>query len=176
MDELNNINNNILEFKSLSINDVNQIHEFSSNKDASKYIGWNLKTTLEDTEKLINTLLKNEANKTHIYASVYLKNTDILIGTAMIFNIDKTAKHAEIGYVLHQDFWHNGYGTEMISMLSDFCFNILKINKIYANVVEPNIGSQCILIKNNFTLEAELKEHFYIDNQYHSCLIFSKKA
>ena len=161
-------------FKALSINDAQEIHNYASDEEVSCFIGWNLMNTLNETSEHIETMLKRESACTHLYASVVLKSTQVVIGTAMIFNFDQEANHAEIGYVFHKDYWGKGYGTESVALMSDFAFKSLDLHKLHASVVDANIGSSRILENNGYELEGRLKDHYFIENKYYDALLFGR--
>ncbi|MBU5314358.1 GNAT family N-acetyltransferase [Tissierella carlieri] len=161
-------------FKSLSINDVKEIHSYASDEEVSRFIGWNLMNTLDETREHIETMLKRESIGTHMYASIILKLTQEIIGTAMIFNFDQNANHAEIGYVFHKEYWGKGYGTESVALMSDFAFESLNLHRVHASVVDVNIGSARILEKNGYELEGRLKDHYFIEDKYYDALLFGK--
>jgi ribosomal-protein-alanine N-acetyltransferase len=161
-------------FKPLNTNDAQEIHNYASDENVSRFIGWPLMKTLNETYDYIEEMLKRESAGTHLYASVILKSTQEIIGTAMIFNFDREAKHAEIGYVFHSSHWGKGYGTETVALMNDFAFETLNLHKIHARVVDANIGSTRVLEKNGFELEGRLKDHYFIDEVYYDSLLFAK--
>ncbi|QOY35288.1 GNAT family N-acetyltransferase [Anaerobacillus isosaccharinicus] len=161
-------------FKTLGESDVQEIHHFASDADVSRFIGWRLMQSLDETEAYIGELIKRETAGTHLYASIVLKATDKIIGTAMMFNFDKEANHGEIGYVFHKDYWGQGYGTEAVTLMKDFAFQSLKLNKIHARVVDANIGSYRVLEKNGFDLEGRFKDYYFIEGNYYDGLFFGK--
>lgn len=161
-------------FKPLSTKDVQEIHSYASDEDVSRFIGWKLMKTLDETHNHIEEMLKRESVGTHLYASIVLKSTQKIIGTAMIFNFNHEAKHAEIGYVFHSRHWGKGYGTETVALMDNFAFDALSLHKLHARVVSANIGSMRILEKNDFKLEGCLKDYFFIDNTYYDEMLFGK--
>lgn len=161
-------------FKSLSTNDVHRIHSYASDENVKRFIGWPLMKTLDETYKHIEEMLRRESAGTHLYASVALKSTDEIIGTAMIFNFDHEANHAEIGYVFHSNHWGKGYATETVALMNDFAFQSLNLRKLHARVVEANIGSARVLEKNGFVLEGRLRDFYFIDDSYFDSLYFGK--
>ncbi|MEH7107819.1 GNAT family N-acetyltransferase [Bacillus sp. JJ1764] len=161
-------------FKPLSLEDVTEIHEFASDPEVSRFIGWELKNTLDETHEHIETMLKREEAGTHLYASVVIKPTKAIIGTVMIFNFDNEANQAEIGYVFHKDYWGMGYGTESVALMSDFAFKNLNLHKLHASVVDVNRGSARILEKNKYELEGRLRDHYFIEGHYYDALLFGK--
>jgi ribosomal-protein-alanine N-acetyltransferase len=161
-------------FKPLNTDDAQEIHNYASDEDVSRFIGWRLMNTLNDTREYIEEMLRRESAGTHLYASIALKSTQAIIGTAMIFNFDHEAKHAEIGYVFHKDHWGKGYGTEAVVLMNDFSFNSLSLHKLHACVVDANIGSARVLEKNGFKLEGRVKDYYFIDGSYYDQMLFGK--
>jgi ribosomal-protein-alanine N-acetyltransferase len=161
-------------FKALDTKDVQEIHSYVSDKEVCRFIGWRLMHTVDETYGHIEELLKREAAGTHLYASVVLKSTETVIGTAMIFNFYEGAKHAEVGYVFHKDCWGKGYGTETIALMNHFAFEVLGLHKLHARVIGANIGSSRVLEKNGFKLEGRLKDYHLIEDVYDDDLIFGK--
>lgn len=155
-------------FKALSKSDAQDIHSYASDESVSRFIGWRL------MKEFVETMLKRESDGTHLYASVIIKSTQEIIGTAMIFNFDEEAKQAEIGYVFHKDHWGKGYGSECVALMSDFAFESLNLHKLHASVVNANIGSARILEKNKYELEGRLKDNFFIEDKYYDGLLFGR--
>jgi len=75
-------------FKSLSISDAEEIHSYASDENVSRFIGWKLMHTLDETRDYIEEMMKRESVGTHLYASIVLKSTQAIIGTAMIFDFN----------------------------------------------------------------------------------------
>jgi len=161
-------------FRSLDTNDAEAIHEYASDADVKRFIGWPLMKSLDETRSYVELMLQREAAGTHYYASVVLKETQAIVGTVMIFGFDKEANHAEVGYVFHKNQWGKGYGTEALNMMRDFAFKTLNLHKLYARVVDANAGSARILEKNGFELEGRFKDHYFIDNRYYDGLFYGK--
>lgn len=63
-------------------------------------------------------------------------------------------KHWDLGYAIHKNFWKQGYATEMIKELCNFCMeNGSKY--ITADVAKLNEGSNAVLRKLGFKIEKE---------------------
>ncbi len=164
----------IITFKPLSIEDAAKIHEYASDEEVSRFIGWKLMKSLEETREFVETMIKREEAGTHMYASVVLKAAQAVIGTVMLFDFDREANQAEVGYVFHKSYWGRGYGTKSITLLTDFAFDTLKLHKLHASVVDANIGSARILEKNGYILEGRLQDHFFIEDNYYDSLLYGK--
>lgn len=163
-------------FKALNTADAAAIHEFASDPEVSRYIGWRLMKNQDETYQHVETMIKRELESIQLYASVYLRETGKIIGTVMLFNIDLEAANAEIGYVFRKDAWGKGYGSRSVALISDFVFNNLKFHRLYANVAAENTGSGKILVNNGFLLEGRLKDHYLVEEKYCDRLIYGKLA
>lgn len=163
-----------ISFKALDTKDAQEIHSYASDENVKRFIGWPLMKSLDETHKHIEEMLRRESVGTHYYASIVLKATQEIIGTAMIFNFEKEANHAEVGYVFHSKHWGKGYGTETVTLLNGFAFNTLKLHKLHARVVDANIGSSRVLEKNGFILEGRLKDFYFIEGSYYDGMLYGK--
>jgi len=89
------------------------------------------------------------------------------IGTCSLHDIDWIVRKAEIGYMLgEKTHWKAGIGSEVVSLLSDYAFNRLNLNKLTAGAVEVNMGSIKALEKNGFKQFAILEQEYYLDGKY----------
>ncbi|QAA32253.1 GNAT family N-acetyltransferase [Clostridium manihotivorum] len=93
-----------------------------------------------------------------IYAGCYYfiavsKQTGHYIGTCSAVP-SEDQKHWDLGYAIHKNYWHQGYATEMIKALIDFC-HFSGAKKITAAVAKENLGSNAVLKKLNFYVEKE---------------------
>lgn len=68
-----------------------------------------------------------------------------LIGLCALIKNDENDD--ELGYRLREQFWGQGYGTELTKGLIDYGFNVMKMDKITADVNIENVRSVKILDK-----------------------------
>lgn len=78
-----------------------------------------------------------------------------------------------IGYWLSKTHWGKGVITSALAKVLEINKAHLGYTKITANVFEGNIGSQRVLEKNGFSLEATLKSHYSKDGQPKNGLLYS---
>ena len=81
------------------------------------------------------------------------KETKHYIGTCSVVP-SEDQKHWDLGYCVHKKYWRQGYATEMIKALIDFCY-INGGRKITADVAQQNLGSNAVLRKLDFYIEKE---------------------
>ncbi len=147
-----------LQLRKITMDDAAEMFAYLSDEEVSRFIGWKLMHTLEDTRGHIGTLLAREEAGTHLYAAVVEKATGAVIGNAMLFNMDAAESHAEIGYVFHKGYWGQGYGTECVTLVDEFAFDSLQLHKLYACVNPANLPSARILEKNGYKVDEVLSD------------------
>ncbi|MBL7764808.1 MAG: GNAT family N-acetyltransferase [Chitinophagaceae bacterium] len=82
-------------------------------------------------------------------------------------------KNAELGYWLGKDYWGKGIITEAIRLMLPYAFQHWDIERIYARPYGRNLGSQKVLEKNGFTLEARLPQTIFKLGQFEDELIYA---
>lgn len=88
------------------------------------------------------------------------------IGTASLHRIDWVIRKAEIGYMIgDKSYWKKGIASEVVSLLTNYGFNRLNLNKITAGVVDGNEGSVKVLLKNGYEKYCEEPEDYYLDGK-----------
>ena len=108
-------------------------------------------------EKANNTYLewKESVEKydgCYYFIAVSKENSSYIGTCSAVPSEDK--KHWDLGYAIHKNFWKQGYATEMIKELCNFCIeNGAKY--ITADVAKLNEGSNAVLRKLGFKIEKE---------------------
>ncbi len=82
-------------------------------------------------------------------------------------------KNAELGYWLAEEHWGKGITTEAIKRMLDYGFKTWDLKRIFARPFGTNIGSQRVLEKAGFTLEARLENTIFKNGDYTDELIYA---
>lgn len=171
---LGSLSSERLQFVPIEAHSLEDLFAYGSDEAVSKYIGWPLFKTFEDAKVYHQSLIERVKKNTHMYAGIRLKGSDKTIGTVMLFAFDHDAKNAELGYVLHKSYWGQKIASEVIKMLCDYAEKELGLHRLHARVVDLNIGSSGVLLKNHFKEEGRLIDHYYIDGQYCDGLLYGR--
>jgi [ribosomal protein S5]-alanine N-acetyltransferase len=86
-------------------------------------------------------------------------------GVAIQIHSDIYRKNAEIGYWLAEPFWGQGIISNAIKQTVDLAFYNYTIDRVFARTFGTNIGSQKVLTKNNFILEAKFEQVIIKNNE-----------
>jgi RimJ/RimL family protein N-acetyltransferase len=146
-------------------------------EDAEQYCQWlndfevaqnllifNQQLSLEREKAILNDMVKNDAK---IFGIIDQKN-DKLIGNCSIFKINHRNRKAEVGiFIGDKDHWSKGFGTEALSLLVDFGFNILNLNNILLEVFDFNHRAKKCYEKVGFKLIGKRREAIIIAGEKH---------
>ncbi len=150
--------------RQLEINDEAAFFELMSNPNVMSLIPQKTFNKAESISKLNELISLEKLSDTRIW-SLCEKGSNHLIGICGILKNEE--QEDEIAYRLIENFWGNGYGTEIAKGLIDYCFINLKSNYITADVCIDNVKSVKILNK-YFTIKKEFfnSEDNCMDRRY----------
>jgi len=93
------------------------------------------------------------------------------IGNIVISGLSSTHKKAEITYVVgDRKYWGKGVGSFAVLEITKKAINYYKLNKLFAGVVDINVGSRRVLEKNGFVLEGTRVKHLFYGGKFYNQL------
>jgi RimJ/RimL family protein N-acetyltransferase len=101
-----------------------------------------------------------------------LRDSDALIGTTTLFNLNRENGRAEIGYCLGREHWGNGYMNEALQALLKYSFEILDFRRLEADVDPRNISSIQTLERLGFQREGYLRERWDVNGEIQDTLFY----
>lgn len=144
-------------------NDAHKMAMLANNYKISKNLrdGFPYPYTLSDAEDFIRKYIGQ--NPVCIFAieykSEYVGNIGLSIGA------DVYRKSAELGYFIGEPYWNLGIATKAVNLITEYGFYQLNLVRIFSGVFDFNSGSQRVLKKCNFELEAILKKAVFKNNK-----------
>jgi RimJ/RimL family protein N-acetyltransferase len=81
-----------------------------------------------------------------------------ILGTIRLV-LNAADNHAEIGYWVGKPFWNNGYCTEAARAVAAYGFDVLGLERIFANYLARNPASGRVLSKLGMRQEGLLRRH-----------------
>ncbi|WP_456315179.1 GNAT family N-acetyltransferase [Pseudomonas shirazensis] len=116
--------------------------------------------SLNKAEDFLAVSQEKEKNNEGFYFYARDIKTNALIGYLCVKTIDYRISKCEFGYFIDEDFQGKGITSKMVSHALDFCFNELKLNKVFICTSEINFASQQVALKHNFKQEGILRDEF----------------
>jgi len=143
----------------VNLNDLSDIHEFSSDPEVAELAGFQPSESLEmSAKRMLEYMDDNET------LAVVLKSENKLIGTISIqkrewtmYPIDRRRKGREFGFDLNKKYWGRGLMPEAVKAVSEYCFNTLDYDFLTAGHFVENTQSARAIEKCGFVylFEAE---------------------
>ena len=126
--------------------DFEAVHSWAGNPENTRYMAWGPNS--EDDTRAFLGMAKPGKD-----FAVIPKEKDKVIGSCGIYPDDNNDT-AELGWILHMDYWKRGYGSELAGELIKYGFESLKLRRIQAPCAAVNYGSCRVMERNNMRREA----------------------
>lgn len=145
-----------------------------SSEKVMQYIDKERTKTIPEAEELIKRIENDINNNEGITWGISLKQKpEKLIGTIGFWRIIKNHYRAEIGYMIHPDYWGKGLMKEAVQAVIDFGFSAIQLHSIEAHINPANRASAALLEKTGFVREAYFKEDFFFRGKFLDTAIYS---
>jgi len=155
--------------------DAPELFFLRSDKNVLKYLGKAPAQTMNEIKDFIKTIRNNIVANDSILWGIAMKEEPLkLIGTICFWNIQKHNYRAEIGYLLHPQFWRQGIMKEAIQKVLEYGFNVMRLHSVEARLAPENSGSVAVLEATGFVKEGFFKEDFYYNGKFLDTLIYSR--
>tara|TARA_Y100000590_G_scaffold468240_1_gene650270 strand:- start:20644 stop:21273 length:630 start_codon:yes stop_codon:yes gene_type:complete len=129
--------------------------------------------TLISYFRLLSVYKKRLRNQEQ-YSFFIFNNHQKLVGGVNVFNIRYgISQSCTLGYWIGLPYANKGYMTEALSLLIEFLFNNLKINRIEAACLPHNSPSKKLLLKLNFVEEGYAKDYLKINGKWEDHILFA---
>lgn len=133
--------------------DFAAVHSWASNPKNTRYMAFGPNSE-EDTKAFLANVKPGQD-----FAVVH-KNEKRVIGSCGIYTDDSTYM-GNVGWILHEDYWKQGYGTELGKELIRYGFEDLKLGRIQAPCAAVNYGSYRVMEKIGMHREALRRKAFW---------------
>jgi ribosomal-protein-alanine N-acetyltransferase len=162
-----------LVLRKTTFEDAQSYFELRSNAAAMKHICKPLQTSIEESKAMIYKINEMLSLNDGISWAVCLKTDNIMIGSVSFHRIEKEHYRAEIGYMIHPDYWRQGIVSEALQAIINYGFNTIQFHSIEAHIDPTNIGSEKLLQKFSFVKEAYFKENYFYNGQFLDTAVYS---
>jgi len=159
-----------LKLRKIHSGDISSLLKYCNNKKISdQIINMPYPFGEEDAIFRMNFVLQGFKNKERYVFAITFREIQKLIGQIGL-HLDKDNDSAQLGYWIGEPFWGKGIATEATAAILNFGFKKLNLNKIYATHFPDNKASGKVMLNNKMIKEAELKDHYKINDTYKSVI------
>lgn len=147
-----------LMLRPIALTDASAMYDYCSDDETVRLLSFDRHENVAQTKQIIEHvfLTKPQRNLPQAYAIV-LRDNNQMIGTCDFIGVINE-DNAEIGYVLHKDYWNHGYMSEAVAKLIEVGFEVLGLRRVYARHHTQNIGSKRVIEKCGLIYEGTQRE------------------
>lgn len=149
-----------------AVTDALAYYELRSNEEAMRFMDRPHFKNKEEALEAIKKTHQNFREKKGIWWALADKRNNHFMGYVGFHGIDEKNHSAEIGYVLHPDYWASGWMTEAVEAALNFIFEELNLHRVIGNINPENEASRGLLKKFGFQKEAYFREDYYFDGKF----------
>lgn len=154
-------------------NDVNDLFEYASKEEVTKYLPWDTNKKINDAKEFIGFVMDlYEKGEVAPWAIEYKENKK-MIGTVGFMWWDKENKVAETGSAINNEYWGLGLRKEAGEVLFEFGFKEMKLERIQAKCFVENKSSERAMEKLGMIYEGTLRNYTYVKGKSRSQKMFS---
>lgn len=142
----------------ISVSDAEDMYEYSSREDVTKYLSWEKHCGINFTKKYVKVLSKAYSEGRFFDWGIELKGTGKMIGTCGFTSFDFDKNSCEVGYVINPSFRNRSYATEAVNRIIEFAFDVLGASEVDAKCMDGNEASLAVMKKCGLGFACEYDE------------------
>lgn len=125
-------------------------------------------------DSFIDESFKRFTNAETIGFFIYNLDIDSFIGTCKLDKLSLVDRSVEIGIMIGDSTMQGqGVGKKTYSILLEYAFNVLGMNRVWGTCFSDNIGSQKLFEATGFTYEGASREAIFRKGKYYDNLTYS---
>lgn len=159
--------------RDLTLEDAEDLFEYASDPDVSRYNIWSVHKSLEDSKRFLSTVMEQYKNHELADWGIIHKADKKLIGTCGLASWIQDQRRAEIGYVLSKKYWGKGYMLEAVHPVIAFGFQMMKLNRIEGRCILLNTASARVMEKVGMKFEGVLRQHLFTKGSFYDVKMYS---
>lgn len=137
-----------LRLRKLTMDDVPIYYKRLGNSAAvTKYMLWKPHQDISESVASIQKVLRRYEEGRCYRWGITLRDTDSLIGIIDLLRFEEETGVCSFAYMLGEDFWGQGYGTEAVTAVFRFAFEEMKISAVIADHMTANPASGTVMRK-----------------------------
>lgn len=154
-----------LTFRRLKVEDASDMYEYASRPETTEHLLWRPHTDVSFTALLLKNLQRQYADGEFFDFAVIWNENGKMIGTSGFTAYEPKDRTAEIGYVLNPDYHGRGIATECLSVMMDFAFTRLNVDRVECRYLVGNDASLRVMQKCGMTHEG-IKGQYNVKGKY----------
>lgn len=151
------LQNDDIRLRALEPEDLDALYKWENDTDI-----WTISNAVEPYSRYILKEYIAYSDKTiyekkQLRLMIELKNTDEAIGAIDIYDFDAHNLRAGIGILIENKYRQKGYAGMAVDLVTEYCFNFLHLNQLYAHVTSTSGASRILFSNHGFKQSGVLR-------------------
>ena len=156
----------------ISEDDIDSLYEIFSNPHVMRYWSTVPLPNREAAVALQREIADGNENETMFKWGLALRDSNTVIGTTTLFNLNLDNGRAELGYAMSHEHWGKGYMNEALKALVSHAFEAMDLRRLEADVDPRNAASIRVLEKLGFQREGFLRERWHVNGEIQDAFFY----
>ncbi len=175
-DELPQLRAPRLTLRPLGPGDVPDLFEIFSDPEVARYWSSPPFVELAEAEALLADIEESFRERTLFQWGIEREVDGKVVGTVTLWQLDAGNRRGEIGFALGRGAWGQGLMSEALGVFFGFCFGVLGLHRLEADVEPANGRSLRVLERLGFRREGYLRERWFTYGEWQDSVILGLLA
>jgi ribosomal-protein-alanine N-acetyltransferase len=127
--------------RKMSYNDINDLFEMRNDPQMNEYTDTKPDVTIDETRIYVDKMNKGVDDNKWIIWAIEHKQSNKVIGSISIWNINKEQESGELGYGITPDYQGKGLMKEALFSVVEYGFDVMNLKALEAYTEEQNLNS-----------------------------------
>ncbi|WP_075618764.1 GNAT family N-acetyltransferase [Paenisporosarcina indica] len=153
-------------------NDAHDLFEMRSNPQMNEYTDTQVDATIEETKAYIEKMNAGVDVKKWIIWAIEHKQSEKVIGSISVWNLNKEENSGELGYGIIPDYQGQGLMKEALSSVTAYGFDVMQLDNLDAYTEENNRSSLKLLETSDFLEVDRVDEQNEESNRVYRMVVY----
>ena len=141
--------------------DVQDYYDRLGSREAvTRYMTFNPHRDISESAASVQKALRRYEEGKYYRWVISPKEDRRLIGVIDLLNFDENRDTCSFAYMLAEEFWGRGYGTEALKVVLGFAFTELKVDAVEADHFAENAASGAVMRKAGMVYQGTIKDKY----------------
>ena len=156
----------------ISEDDIDGLYDVFSDPQVMRYWSTGPLPHREAAAEMQREIAAGNLSNTMMKWGLALRESNLVIGTTTLFNLNLDNGRAEIGYAMARAYWGKGYMQEALQALVSHAFEVMELRRLEADVDPRNAASIRTLERLGFQREGFLRERWHVNGELQDALFY----
>ena len=156
----------------ISEDDIDGLYDVFSDPQVMRYWSTGPLAHREAAAEMQREIAAGNLSNTMMKWGLALRESNLVIGTTTLFNLNLDNGRAEIGYAMARAYWGKGYMQEALQALVSHAFEVMELRRLEADVDPRNAASIRTLERLGFQREGFLRERWHVNGELQDALFY----